>query len=209
MPTMFIPVGVIGRVNEILSHPLVSELILIDNSEINKMIPVGDDIFDMTNPKLIYIKEGCNTYVNPAWNKGVRLAKEDKLLIINDDVITDLGIIDFMHDLITEDKGMIGAGESCWNPLGDDETVGLNEIIDRKPRYGSLFFIHKNSYRTIPEQLKVWYGDDWLFYKSGKPRYEIVNWPMGGGGSQTVDLPQFHQLKMNDGLLWSSTFSRI
>ena len=200
IPTMFIPVGVTERIKEIANHHLVSEVILIDNTPSFNNLE-GEDI-----PNLVHIKEGCNTFVNPAWNKGVQLSKEDKLLIINDDVITDFGIIDFMHDLITEDKGMIGAGESCWNPLNGDEQVGIREINHRKPRYGSLFFIHKNSYRPIPEEMKVWYGDDWLFYKSGKPRYEIMNWPMGGGGSQTVDLPQFHTLKINDGHLWHSKY---
>ena len=201
MPTMFVPVGVTSRIKEITSHPLVSELILIDNTDRLDNLD-GEDI-----PKLVHIKEGRNTFVNPAWNKGVALAKEDKLMIINDDVITHFGIIDFMHDLVTEDKGMIGAGETCW--ISPNISPDINEIIHRKPRYGSLFFIHKNSYRPIPEEMKVWYGDDWLFYKSGKPRYEITYWPMGGGGSQTVDLPQFNELKINDGRLWLNKYINL
>jgi hypothetical protein len=65
-------------------------------------------------------------------------------------------------------------------------------------------FIHKNSYKEIPESLKVHYGDDWLFDKNGKPNYQIVNWKMGGESEQTSGLSEFNQIKENDKLIYNN-----
>jgi hypothetical protein len=179
---------------ELSEHPLVGEIILIDNSEQTHL--------DIISPKVIHIKEEKNTYVNPAWNKGVKLAKYDKLLILNDDVETEWGVIDLVYDSIIEENGLIGAGVSCWQYSG-----GIPEIERTSFRtncYGCLMFIHKNSYKEIPESLKVHYGDDWLFNKSGKPNYQIVNWKMGGESEQTSGLSEFNQIKENDKLIYNN-----
>jgi hypothetical protein len=66
---------------ELDKHPLVGEIILIDNSEM--------DVDSLKLKKLNHIKEDKNTYINPAWNKGVSLAKYNKLLVLNDDLWFD------------------------------------------------------------------------------------------------------------------------
>ena len=58
---------------ELSKHPLVGEIILIDNTSNDLKIEL---------PKLVHILEGKNTYVNPAWNKGAELATYDKLFIL-------------------------------------------------------------------------------------------------------------------------------
>lgn len=95
---MFIPDGIVERIKDIVSNPLVGEFILIDNTD------NGFDI-DESIPKLVHIKEYKNTFVNPAWNKGAQLSKFNKLMFINDDIITDFhGIIERVHDEIKLDK---------------------------------------------------------------------------------------------------------
>jgi hypothetical protein len=49
--------------------------------------------------KLIHIKEDTNTYVNPAWNKGVKLSNYDNITISNDDIIFN---VDEYFNYITE-----------------------------------------------------------------------------------------------------------
>jgi len=180
--------------NELSQHEFIGEIILIDNAEKTE--------FNIEIPKLIHIKEGKNTYVNAAWNKGVRLAKYDKLLILNDDVETEWGVIDLVYDFITENVGVIGAGVSCWQYNGGIPQIEKTSF--RTNCYGCLMFIHKKSYIQIPEQLKIHYGDDWLFTKSGKPNYEIVNWKMGGESEQTSGLSEFNQIKIDDANTYNS-----
>ena len=80
---------------ELSKHELVGEIILIDNSANSKILTI---------PKLIHILEGKNTYVNPAWNKGVELSKYDKLLILNDDIWMDWKIFDILEPYVTEEN---------------------------------------------------------------------------------------------------------
>jgi len=187
IPTMWKCKILNNTLYELSKHNLVGEIILIDNTD-NKTI--------LDIPKVNHILEGNNTFVNPAWNKGVKLAKYDKLLILNDDVETEWGVIDLVYNHITEDIGLIGAGISCWQYTGGIPCI--NPISYRPNCYGCLMFIHKNSYKEIPESLKIHYGDDWLFEKSNRPNYQIINWKMGGDSEQTSGLSEFNQIKEDD-----------
>lgn len=199
IPTLWKPKGFIDRLIQISNNKLVGEIILIDND------PQDIDISYI--PKLNHIKEPQNTFVLPAWNKGVSLAKYDKLLIVNDDVETDWSIIDLVYPHITEDKGIIGSGGKCWdNPVGEFRLEIYNALISC---YACLFFIHKNSYISIPKEFKIHYGDNWLFNKirqSDKFNYAIEGWVMGGESEQTSGLKEFDEIKKMDNIvyeLWS------
>lgn len=203
MPTMWKPSLVLATIKSIVEQPAVGELIIIDNSE-------GDtnafDVFHTQFEKVVYVKEGKNTYVNPAWNKGASLAKYDKLCFANDDVITDWDLLNKMdwEGIISEDKGMIGANESCWKDLHHSPGVYPTDIMTNC--YGCLFFMHKNSYTPIPEDLLVHYGDNWLFTKSGKQNYGINAWPMSGESEQTSGLKEFDTVKLVDKHNWFNKY---
>lgn len=198
MPSMFVPSGVVDRIQEICDHQLVSEFILIDNT--NNGYEINEDI-----PKLKHIKEKKNTFVNPAWNKGVSLAKNEKIMIVNDDIITDFGdLIDLVYNEITQERGIIGLGDGCWD--GNNKSFKIAKIDKLSAGFGCLFFIHKDSYLTIPDDLKLWYGDNWLFEKTNKKPYQIVNWPVTGELSATVDRPEFNSLKNDDILIWKKKY---
>jgi hypothetical protein len=200
MPTMWKPEGVLERVNLIVEHPSVFELILIDNSD------TPPDLGFIKKVK--HIKEGKNTFVNPAWNKGYEIAFStiDKLCFLNDDVITDWDIFDKMdyEGIISEDKGMIGAMPSCWQ--GFNTSPGVHSTNTMPNCYGCLFFIHRKSYTPIPEDLLVHYGDNWLFEKSGKQNYGINAWPMGGESEQTSGLKEFDTVKLVDKHNWFNKY---
>ena len=53
------------------------ELILIDNKNSN---------FVDTDPRITVIKCSKNIFVNPAWNLGVKLAKNEYICLLNDDI---------------------------------------------------------------------------------------------------------------------------
>ena len=77
IPTIWKSEYTMELLKRLSEHPAVAEIILIDNAT------KGDVIMD----KVIHIKEVENTYVNPAWNKGVELAKYDYVTICNDDIL--------------------------------------------------------------------------------------------------------------------------
>ncbi len=196
MPTMWQGKEAIKTIEELSKLNSVGEIIVIDNST--------DEIHLEDFEKVVHIREGKNTYVNPAWNKGAKLAKFDKLLFVNDDVITDWSFVDALDEYITPDRGMIGAGVSCWQ--GPHNHSGVVPIGHRPNCYGCVFAMHKDSYVEIPDDLKVHYGDDWLFTKSGKPNYEIRGWQMSGESEQTSGLAEFNPVKEMDKHLWINKY---
>jgi hypothetical protein len=179
---------------ELSKHPLVGEIILIDNTTNDLKIQL---------PKLIHILEGKNTYINPAWNKGVSLAKYDKLLILNDDLWFDWNILNIIEPYVNKEIGMIGmAEENFSNPLNE---FGLEPINHRNGGFACAFFIHKNNWIDIPFEMKLWGGDDWLFVKNrnnGKQNYKIVGFKLDGEVSGTLEnadlIPTLNPIKQRD-----------
>jgi hypothetical protein len=52
-------------------------------------------------------------------------------------------------------------------------------------------FIHKDSWIPIPEEMKVWCQDDWLFVKNrnlGKQNYALTNFKIEGNISLTNNI---------------------
>lgn len=179
---------------ELSSHPLVGEIILIDNTSNDLKIEL---------PKLVHILERKNTYINPAWNKGVSLAKYDKLLVLNDDLWFDWDIFNVLESYVTEEIGMIGMAEENFdNPSNE---FGLEPINHRNGGFACAFFIHKNNWIDIPFEMKLWGGDDWLFVKNrekGKQNYKIVGFKLEGEVSGTLEnadlTPTLNPIKQKD-----------
>jgi hypothetical protein len=182
--------------SELNEHPLVGEIILIDNSEI--------EVEPLNLNKLNHIKEEKNTYINPAWNKGVSLAKYDKLLILNDDVWMDWNILDTLYQYITPNIGAIGF---AGNAIDLEKTTDLKlvPVTHRYGNFGVAMFIHKASWMPIPEEMKLWGGDDWIFVKnrdSGKQNFKLEGMQLFGeisGTLENADLtPILNPIKEND-----------
>lgn len=180
---------------ELSNHPLVGEIILIDNSEL--------DIEPIILDKLVHIKEEKNTFINPAWNKGARLAKYDKLLVLNDDLWFDWNILNVLQPYVTENVGMIGMAEENFdNP---QSTMGLEPVFHRNGGFACAFFINRKSWIDIPNEMKLWGGDDWLFVKNREKRkqnYKIIGFKLEGeisGTLENADLtPTLNPIKQKD-----------
>ena len=181
-------------VDELCKHPLVGEVIIIDNTDRIDEIKV--------DPKIRHILEGKNTYVNPAWNKGVELAKYDKLLILNDDIWMDWNILSILEPHLTLETGVIGmAEENYTNPHTE---LGLEPITHRNGGFGCAMFLHKENYTPIPNEMKIWGGDDWLFVKNRnrkKQNYKIVGFKIEGDIGVTSDAVELGPIKDNDLML--------
>jgi hypothetical protein len=166
---------------ELNNHTIVGEIILIDNSGIKHNLP--------TLEKLNYILEKGNTFVNPAWNKGVKLSKYDKLLILNDDTWFDWNIMYSLSQFITEDFGCIGMCEANYKIEDKQTDLQLIPIDHRVGGFGTAFFVHKSNWIPIPDTIKIYCGDDWLFVKNrnlGKQNLMISNFKVNGYISATT-----------------------
>ena len=100
--------------------------------------------------------------VNHAWNIGVQLATMDYIAVLNDDII----VYDktFMHMKRQCDLGKI------WCPYFT-RREDFNKIYSANTEniVGFCFGFRKDqSQFPIPENIKLWFGDNWLYHKHGR-----------------------------------------
>lgn len=160
---------------QLVKHPAVDEIIIINND--NTKTPKGLD-----HPKIQMLDLDKNIFVNPAWNMGVRKSKNNRLCILNDDITFDLNIFEKLQDLLTPEAGLFGL---CPGEPDFDQVPVTDKKIDIIPwtgqhtyGYGCLMFLHKSIWEDIPDGLKIYFGDNFIFdlqLAKNKTNYIIAN----------------------------------
>ena len=130
------------------------EMIIIDNANSDYISP---------DPKIKVLKQEQNIFVNPAWNLGVNSAKNQLVCIINDDITLNVSrVVEAMKMVQNQDFGMIGLFKRNLF-IKDEGKLSLKEI-DRMPFFfGSMMILDKKNYIQIPDSLKIFYGDNYLY----------------------------------------------
>jgi len=153
VPTMWIPEKFTEAIKKYLKSSLLQEIIIIDNNPSQRPILPKDD-------RIKILTKGYNIFVNPAWNWGVQTSKMENLIILNDDLVIEN--INNVFETLTEcDFDLVGLDYRNLN-LGNG--VMLKEKKgDMTNGFGCFLYIKKYKYITIPEDIKIWYGDRILF----------------------------------------------
>jgi FkbM family methyltransferase len=190
MPTMWRCADVTKmELMNIVSHELVDQIIIIDNDPEKRP---NSDILNHEKITIYPMKK--NIGVNPAWNMGVKLAKNDIICIANDDIVFDPRLFNKLVDRITPESGphgIINGDASLGQPATTDGNISF---IDWKPGdiihcFGQLMFVHKSSWIDIPEELVIAFGDDWIMHthlRQNKVPVMIYNTHFYSPMSQTV-----------------------
>lgn len=129
----------------------VDEIIIINNDHFNT-----PNIKILNHEKILMITPDFNIIVNPSWNLGVRLSKNKNICLLNDDIIFDQEIFNFMSNHL--EKNLCGLRMEEINP-----PIRLSEADTRCHGFGCMMFVKKDSYDFIPNELRLFYGDDYLF----------------------------------------------
>lgn len=152
-------------IDSLVKDSSVGEIIIIDNAT------KGFD-YDSNKVKVIIPKE--NLFVNPSWNLGAKQAKYDYLGILNDDICIPDNFCSKIIQQINDNTGVIGTnGYSMINKSYEPESITDNSFRLEETTYttfnfGVMLFLHKNCFYEIPDDLKIFYGDDYLFFKNKK-----------------------------------------
>lgn len=167
VPTMWRGKEIVNMLPAINDHPLVSEIILIDNDPSRK----NEGLCALSKVK--YVTFGINIYPVPSWNYGWEHAENDKLVIINDDVLFDPVLLTALDAAISEDVGTITMDPDIVLDSSESDQVipsgaTVDGIVFRDApdlRYKSAIIlgIHKKVYEKIPEELLIHYNDEFLF----------------------------------------------
>ncbi|WP_203568009.1 glycosyltransferase family 2 protein [Aestuariimicrobium ganziense] len=177
---------------------LVREVIVINNAP----TPVS-----FRHHKLIVLDQPGNIYVNPAWNLGVQSATSDLLCIANDDLLFPPTLFRFARRALRLPIGILTPAASCYRGLTDavpdDQPpdpgrLRILPVYRRTYGFGSLMFMRRSSYRRIPEEMKIWYGDDYLFEHQKRRNAIFSGFDIETPMSATVGDPQFNPLLASD-----------
>jgi glycosyltransferase involved in cell wall biosynthesis len=140
----------------------VDEIILINNDNTEM---IAKNIKIPENEKIKLITPPTNLFVNPSWNLGVSLSKNENIIISNDDILFDTEkyfiFLSCLGDL--KKYGIIGMNSDNYS-LDKDTEITLNYHGDVKNTGGwaCLLCIHKNAWVPIPETMKIYCGDNFL-----------------------------------------------
>ena len=171
------------------AHPRVLEVLVINNAP---------EPLAWESPKVRVLQQAENIYVNPAWNLGAREARGRFLAIINDDVMFDPALFDKVSRVLRlPGVGMIGSGRECFE-VHAGASLRLRPVFERPHAYGVVMFMRRSHYRPIPEQMRIFCGDDWLFQSQGAPNYRITGFRMRTDMSATSGAVPFNPVKNAD-----------
>lgn len=193
-------------INVLLSDNLIYEIIIIDNS----------NSLEINHPKIKVLKQESNQFVNPSWNLGIKQVTTKYYVILNDDImIAHNLLLNVYNEYIELEKvmpvGIVGISDSCLRRSTIEECVEQFAVLNSEIKldvldtrcygYGFILFGNTDSYYYIPDTLKIWCGDDWLFFMNQNNnkrnlviRDTIIRTPV----SYTSDRPEFDLIKKQD-----------
>lgn len=179
---------------DLIKCEFIDEIILIDNAgKFFETYEVLDKV------KLVQVEE--NIYVNPAWNLGIKIAKNNCIALLNDDINFNTNIFGIINSDILNEMGIIGMGQGNYVNNFDDENGPYLEAwqpgIDDWG-WGCFIMLHKKHWIDIPENIKIWYGDNVIKDVNPAPKACLRNFKIETEMSTTSNEVTWDERKKED-----------
>ena len=171
----------------------VDEIIVIDNTSIYET--------DRTVGKIRIVSKGENIYVNPAWNLGIELAKNECIALCNDDINFNPNIFGVIDESILTYVGIIGMGEGNYKDEIDKEKGSYIDIWEPGVNdwgWGCLILLKKSHWLPIPNEIKIWYGDNIIKDVNSVSKGVLRNFKVETEMSTTSDEKEWDEVKKKD-----------
>ncbi|WP_371029234.1 glycosyltransferase family 2 protein [Pseudoclavibacter sp. JSM 162008] len=174
-----------------VAHPLVKEILIINNS----VVPL-----EFASPKVRVLQQSANIYVNPAWNLGAKEATAELLAIVNDDVLFHDEALTYSARLLKHHPiGIVGPDLSTFNQLESGRISYRLARPDATVRYfGTFMCLRRRDYVPIPEEMRIWGGDDWLIAHQSLPPAVLIRTQFETDMSTTSSSPEFQRLRVDE-----------
>jgi hypothetical protein len=188
----------------------VKEIILIDN-DITFKHPIKLKILELS--KLKYYPQEENIYVNPSWNLGVKKSNGIYIIHMNDDFyITShhniTSLITSHHNHINKAVSIYGISTSCYIEEPTSSEIVITDNEGNGTGWGCFFIIARDKWVNIPNELKIWFGDDYItkhIKKNGGEVYTFKN-IKASPFSQTVSIQTFNPIMENDRIIYMEKY---
>jgi len=146
----------------------VDEIIIIDNHrKFNKK--------EFASNVLVLRKN--NLYVNPAWQKGIEIARNHMCILMNDDILFNHNegelFDEIMFELDNHIFGILGMNQEHMTFFINRDEIPeelpyegfyVEKLGKKRPKnWGTFMALKKCNFIKIPEVLKIWFGDDIQF----------------------------------------------
>ncbi len=179
-------------ISDLEKSEYVDEIIIIDNTLEYKS--------DSINGKVRTCSFGENIYVSPSWNYGVEVSKNEHIAICNDDINFNPNLFELF--LNNEVEGIVGQASNNYN-TEHNQIPFLTQLTGIRPwGWGSLILTQKKYWIPIPDQLKVWYNDDFMTQINPHPKWILNGFTIVTEMSTTSDLAEFNPIKEQDRIEW-------
>jgi hypothetical protein len=189
IPTLWKSGRTARLIDELISSPDVGEVILIDNAP-----QLGVKI--KPNSKLTVVSKGENIFVNPAWNWGIQISQYEHIALCNDDISFDARIFSELSQYNLKST-VVGCHSNNFHIYEQEKfQFGLVKGHHIGRGWGCLLFLRKSTYTPIPNELKIWCGDDWLIH-THKHVYSAL-WPIETEMSTSSSNPILHSVAQED-----------
>lgn len=165
---------------ELVKCPVVNNIYIIDNTETRRFKHSFLSLLERERSiKVFDYGHEYKMYVNNAWNYGVAASKFDMSVpyycLLNDDILVRRGVMECIADLMIDNE-MINLitvrtennvpkeiyDERQQNETGSDITYTTDIPNGRQ---GWIMVGRKNQWKPIPSELKIFYGDDFIYHR--------------------------------------------
>jgi glycosyltransferase involved in cell wall biosynthesis len=153
IPTIWKTDNIYDIVDNLFMCSEVAEVIVIDNDPRERERRL--------HPSAKVITKKTNSYVNAAWNEGVKISKMARVCLLNDDIYADVETLNTIFEKYTQDDSLVGVHQSCYYN-GKSDNIRFEDHSSVTFGFGCMMLFHIDVYNPIPETLKIAYGDNWL-----------------------------------------------
>lgn len=208
LPTLWKSEYLMGMLEKYDASEYVEEIVLVDNAY--------DPNRDLSHiKKLVHIKEPHNTFVIPAYNKLVRTATTDLIVLSSDDIQFDVDTYLFILNKIHNQVGLQNVGIIGAHYDNFDEKPEFNPLVEPyNPKnnitgWGVLIAFHKSTWLPIPEQFKIWYADNWMQLVMSNKIYQMRRFPITTKMSTSSGSEEFQKIIKQDTEEWHKLLAKI
>jgi hypothetical protein len=142
-------------IERLTSHNLISEVLVINNA------PYKCSHRYTANSK---VKELIfqDVYLFQSWNIGVYQSKNEFVCLMTDIIDFNIEVLDFIQkELKNENVHVIGTSKECLS-IESDFNYKISKIEMRNKFWSTLIFTKKSKWNWIPEDFKIYFGDDYI-----------------------------------------------